>query len=320
MKMKTAALAILVAGLTATGALAQDRIAFGTTNTASSHYAFAVALSQAVEAGDADVQLTLIETGGSVDNVRRLSEGRVGIGITTSEVLYQAANGIGVFEAPVENARTLFLYTAAPMVIAVRADSGVEEIEGLEGKAFNPGLTGSSSEKMSEIIYQTLGIAPDYFRGSVSDALQATQDRRIVGFAKASAGLAPDATLLELQTLTDIKILGFSEDQAGAVLEEYPYYSTLEIPANTYAGQAEPVTTFGFAMAIAIDADVPEETAYRMLKAIVEHKDIQEQAFAGAAEVDYIDFTLNTATIPLHPGAVRYLEEIGREIPEHLRP
>lgn len=320
MNIRIIATALAFAGALATGATAQERIAFGTTNTASSHYAFAVAMAQAVQAGDAEVDLTLIETGGSVDNVRRLGEKRVGIGITTTEVLYQAANGIGVFEAPVENARTLFLYTAAPMVIAVRSDSGIDSVEELDGQPFNPGLTGSSAEQMSERIYDTLGINPDYFRGSVSDALTAARDRRIVGFSKAGAGLAPDATLLELQTLTDINVLGFTDEQAAQVIDEYAYYSTLVIPAGTYDGQDEPVTTFGFAMAIAIDVDIPEETAYQMIKAIVENKRIQDEAFAGAAEVDYVDFTLSTATIPLHPGVVRYFQELGNDIPDHLMP
>jgi len=311
-----AAGALLLAGT----ATAQERLAFGTTNTASSHYAFAVAMSKSIQAGGANVNLTLLETGGSVDNVRRMADGKVALGITTSEVIYQAARGIGLFKEPVPNLRTMLLYTGAPMVIAVRADSGVRSIADLGGKTINPGLRGSSAEKMSELIYNTLGIEPTYFRGSISDALQATKDRKIVGFVKSGAGLSPDATLLELQTLTDITVLGFTDEQVSKVKTKYPYYQTMKIPANTYKGQGQPVQTFGFLMAIAIDAGVPAETGYRMIKAVVENKAMQEQAFAGAKDVEYVDFTLQNATSALHPGVAKYFKEIGRTIPADLDP
>ncbi len=313
------AFGVVLAGLlVGPPAHAAERLAFGTTNTGSSHYSYAVSLGKSIAAANTGVDLTLVETGGSVDNVRRMAQDRFHLGITTTDVLYQAWNGVGVFDKPVRNVRTLFLYTPAPMVIAVRADSGITSVEGLDGQGFNPGLRGSSAEKLSQEVYKILGIKPNYFYGSVTDALEATKDRKIAGFSKAGAGVKPDASVMELQTTTQTRVLGFTDEQIRRVLEKLPYFRAITIPAGTYQGQDKPIRTFGFIMAIAVSDKVSDDVAYKLIKAIVEHKGIQESAFETVKGVDYIDLTLEHATAPIHPGAVKYFQEKGRSVPAAL--
>jgi TRAP-type uncharacterized transport system substrate-binding protein len=62
-----------------------------------------------------------------------------------------------------------------------------------------------------------------------------------------------------------------------------------------------------------------EELAYQVTKAIFEHVE-DLRAIHPAANDTTVEFTMASTPIPLHPGAIRYFEEIGAEIPDNLRP
>jgi TRAP-type uncharacterized transport system substrate-binding protein len=44
------------------------------------------------------------------------------------------------------------------------------------------------------------------------------------------------------------------------------------------------------------------------------------QAVHPAANETTVDFTMSATPIPLHPGAIRYYEEAGAQVPDALRP
>ena len=62
-----------------------------------------------------------------------------------------------------------------------------------------------------------------------------------------------------------------------------------------------------------------DDTAYAITKAMFENI-ADMQAVHPAANQTTVEFTLSATPIPLHPGAIRYYEEAGAEIPDRLRP
>jgi uncharacterized protein len=62
-----------------------------------------------------------------------------------------------------------------------------------------------------------------------------------------------------------------------------------------------------------------EDLAYQITKAMFENiADLR--AVHPAANETTVEFTMSATPVPLHPGAIRYYEEIGAEIPDNLRP
>jgi TRAP-type uncharacterized transport system substrate-binding protein len=62
-----------------------------------------------------------------------------------------------------------------------------------------------------------------------------------------------------------------------------------------------------------------DDLAYAITRAMFENiADLQ--AVHPAANETTVDFTMSATPIPLHPGAIRYYEEIGATIPDALRP
>jgi TRAP transporter TAXI family solute receptor len=98
--------------------------------------------------------------------------------------------------------------------------------------------------------------------------------------------------------------------EVEALLKEQPFYTQVQLPANTYKGQSAPVSTIAVMAVWTAHDGVSDNTAYEVTKALYENT-----AIMGQVHVQGKNITLNTATavgsLPLHPGAARYFREKG---------
>jgi uncharacterized protein len=313
---KTAAIVAAVT-LASSAAFAQQKLLIGSTSSSSSHYGYFVAVSQIVNQKVPNVNTSVVETGATMDNLRRMDRKQVDFGLVTTNVMHNAATGTGDFAGKPLNARLLWVYSIAPQNVVVRADAGIKTLTDLNGKRINPGIKGSATERTAESVFKVLGITPDYMRGSTGEAVSAIKDNRVIGYVKSGAGLALDASSREIATFTPVNIIGLTPAQRQTLDKAMPELSIVDVPA--VAGLNIPAfTTWGFGVGAAAGPDMNEETAYQIVKAVMEDKEIQANAFAEVKGVDLIDMTLKYATTPLHPGAVKYFRERGAQIPARL--
>ena len=91
----------------------------------------------------------------------------------------------------------------------------------------------------------------------------------------------------------------------------------MEVPAGAGPGIGS-YTTWGFAVACSAGLDLDETTAYNIVKAICEDKTVQASAMASVKGADFVEMTIKYATSPLHPGAIKYFQEVGASIPDRL--
>jgi hypothetical protein len=319
--MKRIATALFAAAVIATPAAAQtQKLAIGTTSASSSHYGYFVAVSKLINEKVSGVEANVVETGATLDNLRRLQRDQVDLGLVTTNVAHDAYNGSGNFEGKAYKPLMLWVYTSAPQNVVVRKDAGVGSLEDLVGKEFNPGISGSATESTAEKIFSLLGIEPDWARGSTGDIVNQIKDNRVVGYVKSGSGKRLDASSIDIATLTPISIVGLSDAQAAKIRESFPNLSVVEV-ADNQAGEGYPAyKTWAFGVAAVAQPDLDEETAYQITKAIVEDETAQAAAFSGLKGSAIPTMTMELSTIPLHPGAVRYYKEIGVAIPDRLLP
>lgn len=298
-------------------ALAKDKLLIGSTSASSSQYAYLVALSQLINSKVPNVESSVVETGATVDNLRRMDRKQIDLGLVTTNVTYHAYVGEGVFEGKKIDNRMLFVYSPAPQNVVVRADSNVGALADLAGKRFNPGLKGSATEKTAEAVFKLLGIAPDWVRGSTTDIVNTIKDNRAIGYVKSGAGLKLDGSSLDIATFTPVKVLGLNAEQKKLIAEKMPDIAVVDIPAGAADG-IPAYSTWSFGLAITATPAMPEETAYQIAKAVFEDKTVQVGALASLKGIDLMKLTLEQSTVPLHPGVVRYLKEAGATIPARL--
>ncbi|WP_136248299.1 TAXI family TRAP transporter solute-binding subunit [Halomonas borealis] len=311
------AIAVLTATL-ASGAQAQTRLAFGSTNSQSAHYAYFASLTKVVNNAYDDVDATVVETGATVDNLRRMARDQLDLGLVTTSTLYHAYNGQGDFEGRPIESKLLWAYNLAPQNVIVRRDSGIESIAGLEGKRFGPGQRGSSTEATSLAVLEALGVEPDWVRGSNGELAAAIKDDRANGFIKSSVGERFDALTTDIATFTPVQVLGIDDDQREVIEEQLPELSIVEMPGGDMENSG-PYTTWGFMIGVSASPELDEETAYRIVKAVMEDDVEQASAFPPVEGADLAELTLEYANTPLHPGAIRYFEEAGYDVPERLK-
>lgn len=313
-----AALAAGVA-LSAAPSHAEDQVRIGSTSASSSHYAYFVAVGKLINEQAADVQATVIETGATLDNLRRIQRGQVELGLVTTNVVQHAYSGTKDFDGKPVDVRLLWVYTEAPQNVVVRADSGVEDLAGLEGQRFNPGIKGSATERTTEAVFSALGVKPDYVRGSTTDVVNMIKDNRVVGYAKSGARKTLDASTLDIATFTPIKVLSLTDAQKATLREKTPDISVVDIPEGV--GEGIPAySTWSFGVGVGASPELSEEAAYKIVSAVMADKTVQANAMAAMKGADIAKLTLDYGNIPLHPGAARWFEEHGFEIPDAMKP
>lgn len=293
-----------------------------TTNT-SSHYPYAVALGQSIEKGtNRQVQVNVLP-GAGAENLRRLKRGEVAIGLITTEAADHAHRAVGTFQndTPYETLRILFVYVATPILINVRADSGVKTFWDLEGKRVNPGVPGSAAVAQVKAIANILGVNVNWVDMDLADAVDATKNGRLVGFVKSAASpLSPDATFLDISTLTEMRLVGIPPESKERLEKEIPAFKTVQVPGGIYKGHPDPLLFGGNMVGYAVDQSMSVDVVYSIVKAVFDNRNLQNEAMPGIKGVDYLSYTIEYSTVPLHAGAIRYFKEIGAQIPDHLVP
>ena len=311
--MRTLARVMLLAavgGIAAMGmASAETRVTYKSAKSTSSYYQMAVQIAEAMKTGsDGGIIVTVEESQGSVQNVM---EARVRGGdyvFTTPPVLVRLAQaGKAMFEGKgdpkFDEIRALFPIPSLTMHFVVRSDSGVSDFAGLEGKKVLIGK-GSFGAKEGAKYLKLFGLEGkvDLADVELSNAVPALKNGQIDGFV--TAGSFPAPNVIEAAASTGVTVLSLSDDQIAQTKR-----TKLVIPAGTYAGQDQPITTTSLPVVAYTTTAMDDETAYQLTKTYWQQKAAMGE---GAAWWNGVNAGLmENITGKIHPGAARYYKEAG---------
>ena len=141
---------------------------------------------------------------------------------------------------------------------------------------------------------------------SFGDSAEALKDGKIDAFFCVAG--APTTAVVELATTNSIHVLSVDEDKMQVLKSKYPFYTEYKIPAGTYKGVDNEVTSAAVKATFIVSDKLDEDTVYQMTKAIFENK--SKIAHAKAEQLDP-KFAVEGITIPFHPGAQKYYKEVG---------
>lgn len=273
-----------------------------------------VGATKAINEYVSGVKANVVETGASVDNIKRIDSGQIDIGIGSMKTMYEAHQGLTRWKnKPMKDLRLLWLYAVGIDFIVVRADSGVEKLEDLNGRKFNPGMRGSASEATTKQIFKILGVKPDYHVGATSDAVKAIKDNRIVGYVKTGVGTQLDASTLDIMTLTKLRLIPLTKAHMDKIISVLPYVSFITIPPGgikavpdqpAYSMWGRPVGVMG-------SKAMSDDLAYRLVKGIIKGKEYQAAAWPAIRELDLVQDPVDLTLIPLHKGALKAYRDLG---------
>jgi hypothetical protein len=336
--MKSRILSLLICGLllalvvtTGCASAAKAYINMGSTSEASSHYVYATALAKLLTQNVEGLTVTTLVTGGTHDNVARMKRGEIQMASASSSIgFYEAYNGVGTYadKGPYSELRAFPIYSFQLTYVVVSEGSGITDVKQLEGKAFSPGIGGSSDQVLTEAIFKINGVTPKWMPMTTGEAVSAIKDKVIVGYAKGSVGVQLDSSMLDLKSTKGIRILSYPQEWADKVKKEQPWVAWRTVPPGAIKDYPtdKPILAPTFAVNTAVNEKaISQELGYKMVKAMIERWSELVAAFPGAGQIDPFKDTIDTwdvydKPVPLHAGFVQYLKEKGVTVPAKMIP
>ncbi|GEM_PF-195975 len=274
-------------------------------------YTWAAAISDIVNK-KVGVNATAEETKGYPENARLIVEGEIEFGFVNNMMLEQVYNATDSY-TDMEPHKVLGVMSISPteMHIFKMKGSDVDSVKDFKGKRIGLGQPGGISLEIAQKLLEALGYAEGDFKGfqvNLAEQCSMLQDGQLDVAIWIGSATLPAIT--ELATSKDIEFLPIPDDVLDTLTAKYPSFSKCAIPAGSYRGQDEDVQTFCAENVLAAGADVTNETVYQVTKTIMENLDGLAQVHPSFGKVTK-DTVLTGLTTPLHPGALRYYQEIN---------
>ncbi|PJX13673.1 C4-dicarboxylate ABC transporter substrate-binding protein [Halomonas sp. 141] len=266
-------------------------------------------------------QATAEVTGASVENMGLIMRGDADLALVLADTAYQAYTGTGDFEGrQIENTRALASVYPNAVQLVTLAESDIHSIADLAGKRVSVGAPGSGTELNARALLEANGVSYSDFtpqRLNFNETADAIRDGDIdAGFWSVGP---PTSSILNLAATRDIRLIGLSDEEIANAQEVEAVFAPYELAAGMYDGMDEAVQTIGIPNVLVVNADMDEELAYQLTHLLFENID-ELIAVHPAANDTTVEFTMGSTPVPLHPGAIRYFEEAGADIPDNLRP
>lgn len=251
---------------------------------------------------------------GGIDNLNLLQSGEAQVSMAVTSIMYQSYKGEATFEGrPNEKLRVISGLYYNPNQVVVRKESNINSIKDLSGKNFASGAPGSTTEVETNLHLTEAGVSyPDGLKVQFvgfTEAIDLMRNKQLDG-TWIMAGL-PTAAVTEITTTADGKLISIEDDVITKLQEIYPWYAKYTIPAGTYDGQEEDITTSAIKMAIFTSSDLSEDVVYELTKTFWENIDTLKQSNNSLKNLKIEDAVTDLAGLPLHEGAIKYYKEVG---------
>lgn len=308
--------ATLMTSLALGTAQAQDRVFFGiaTGGTGGTYYPLGGMLAQILSNNteiDGKKLSATAETGNaSVANAGLLGRGAIESAFVAADVLDAAYNGKNQFEGKAQkNLRALgALY---PETVQLVTAAEIKKFEDLKGRSVSSGSPGSGQWQLLGDLLAAHGMSRDDIKEDYSSFSQSAEKLKDgnLDASLITAG-SPTASIVELTNGHSVNIIPLMGKAVAKLQETQPYYASTTLPGGTYKGIDQDVKTLAVRAVWATHADLSEDIAYAVTKALYENVDTLAKVHVKGKEIS-LDSALQSVSIPLHPGSERYFREKG---------
>jgi TRAP transporter TAXI family solute receptor len=336
---RRAIFSFLLAGSLAVAAVAAGKDAraqeersylLATASTGGTYYPVGVALSTLVKVKLQPTQkigMSAINSAGSGENVKLLRENEAQFAILQGLFGYYAWNGKGPVEAdgPQKNLRAVSMLWQNVEQFVIRAEHAktgtVADLAGLKGERMALGKKNSGTIGSNRTLLGNLGIdiEKDYelVYAGYGPSADAVQNGQVAGMGTPAGVPAGAVTKLFAAMGDEATMLSFTPEQAEQADGGLGLWTPYTIAAGTYAGLDKEVVTIAQPNFLAVRADVDEDAVYQITKTMYENLPFL-LAIHKATKAMSIEKAIAGLPMPLHPGALKYYQEVGLEVPDKL--
>jgi uncharacterized protein len=280
------------------------------------------------------IEIQVNATGAAPRHALDAANGKTDFFFSAPTLMFFMSKGMAMFKkvknAPelAKNLRSIFNYQLGTYNFATYDSSGIKTMFDIKGKrVFIGPPTGVQKVVAAGFIEAVTGLKmnKDYtvVKLGFSSAWQAFQDKQLDMYT--SATNHPAASFSQITLTNKIRFLGAGEaDWNSPALKKIlkaPGRSRAEIAPDIYGDNqtnTKPVKTVAAWVGLYTRKGIPEDIIYKMTKSFWEHIDEMHSVAKWAEGAINKENIFNSSNTKLHPGALKYYQEIGLKIPKKL--
>jgi TRAP transporter TAXI family solute receptor len=297
---------------TSTGGM--RRLSIATGGTGGVFYPYGGGIAQVLSQHLPNVEATAEVTAASVDNLKFLKQGTSDVAFTMADIAQDGLAGRDAFaDFGAVPARALAVLYPSYTHLVTTAGGGITKVADLRGKVVSLGSPGAGTTVLAERILAVAGIDPmtdlrAHYLG-VAQAVDALKDGKVDAFFW-NGGL-PTAAILDLVNTQGITARLLPLDDVIPALQKVhgDLYYRATIPKDAYKLAAD-VPVVAVSNMLVVSETMEETLAHDITKTLFEQQATLAGIHPQARELS-LDRALTGASIPFHPGAVRYYRERG---------
>jgi TRAP transporter TAXI family solute receptor len=251
--------------------------------------------------------------GAGIANVRGVEENKAQIGFANSATTVDGLEGRPPYPAKTTHVcQVANLYPQYFQVVALK-DAHVKSFADLKGKSLVTQPKGNTGEILTALVLKINGmsyasLAKTNFQAGYTDAVDMMKDGHAQVFTLGTT--SPASAVMDLASGRDIDLVPVDDKTMNELRGMNPGYHKLVIKAGTYPKQDKDVPAIGYSTHIVARCDLPEETVYRMTKAMATHVADMAAVVKPIEGLTAKDMAVDIG-VPFHKGAVRYYKEAG---------
>jgi len=222
---------------------------------------------------------------------------------------FDALRGIG-FAAGTrhENIRALFPMYETAFMAAALATRGIASIGALNGKRVGCGPANGPAEGYFRAVAEIAKIAPTIVSGTPADQVGQLLGGEIDAFWQGAS--VPIPSLVSAVNAADCVVFGLARSEIAEMHKRFPFMADAAYPAGSYRGQSATVETVAAWNVVVAHKDLDEDSAFRIVNAVLTARDLQAIAGAAASSTNAVNASKNKV-VPYHAGAIRALAGLG---------
>lgn len=276
-------------------------------------------LAKFIEEANPDMKIKVVPGGGTA-NPSKVNNGKSQFGLGLDTLAFLARDGIDIYKGKPHTELMMIGGSLSDTLFHfVRADGAKLDLKQLftESKNVKIGVTkaGSSDQKIFSWIMEYYGTSyKDLKKRGVKinhanySELSSQYKDRLIDYVFMNLGL-PGAAVIDMLISRKGALQSLPETLMKDFTKSYGYNSGT-IKAGTYKGQDNDVATGNMGTVILVAKSISEDAVYKVTKTICENESKLADIHASMASYKCATATKN-ATIPVHPGALKYYKEMG---------
>ncbi len=248
--------------------------------------------------------------GAGISNVKGVQTGKADLGFGNAVSSVDGVNGKKPFDAKQDNVcQVATLYFQYFHMVGL-ADAGIKTVADAKGKALTTQQKGNTGEQMTRDVLQVYGL--DYGKmskvnhGSYTDSVSQLKDGHAQVFTLITT--VPASSVMDLASARDIRVMEVPDDKLKALQKINKGYDKRIIKAGSYPKQDKDVQTIGTWTHLIASCKLPEETVYKITKALASNVENLGNVVAAVKGLTVKDMAADVG-VPYHPGAMKYYKE-----------